>query len=86
MKSEKTENYRNFTTFDIFRYLSIYVYMSVKRPEGFFFENPKLCLGMYIHVVEPDVATPLGPVSLKDLSFGRKLVRLTHLVPEDTTA
>ena len=33
--------------------------MSVKRPEGFFFENPKLCLGMYIHVVEPDVATPL---------------------------
>ena len=27
-----------------------------------------------------------GPVSLKGLSFGRKLVRLTHLVPEDTTA
>ena len=27
-----------------------------------------------------------GPVSLKGLSFGRKLVRLTHLVPKDTTA
>ena len=27
----------------------------------------------------------LGPVSLKGLSFGRKLVRLTDLVPKDTT-
>ena len=26
--------------------------------------------------------TNLGPVSLKGLSFERKLVRLTHLVPE----
>ena len=28
----------------------------------------------------------LGPVSLKGLNFGRKLVRLTHLVSKDTTA
>ena len=27
-----------------------------------------------------------GPVSLKGLSFGRKLVRLIHLVPKITTA
>ena len=27
-----------------------------------------------------------GPVSLKGLNFGRKLVRLTHLVSKDTTA
>ena len=29
---------------------------------------------------------PQGPVSLKGLSFGRKLFRLSHLVPKDTTA
>ena len=31
-----------------------------------------------------NTTTPdLGPLSLKGLSFGRQLVRLTHLVPKD---
>ena len=42
--------------------------------------------GVFSELVPPSLDHPLGPVSLKGLSFGRKLVRLTHLVPEDTTA